>query len=476
MRRYPPILGIAFGLAAGVSATAQAPTFDRAFSSIAEQSRTAFTIQGTGGRAVGTGGAFIAVADDATAVSFNPAGLAQLLRPEFSLVGQNLTRNQDFKNFSTRLAVTPDTFDDSTSSDKRTTPLFFSAAVPFKRGGRNLVVELSYQRIIDLDFDSDRAFRFRASGASTSPVRRVTQSVQQQGGIGLWSVGVGAEVSPRILVGASLNYWRGNWSFASNGSRIREDTGAEFATTLNQSNEFRGWNYNLGVIWRAQYLNVGIVYHSPFTADYTFQNTEIVDPETGPPNPPTRQHFSTQLNWPETLGAGLAFHPTDRLTVAADYTRTRWSRATFKPTGTSVDGANFFDLQVASSTTDTKDLRGGFEWIAWLGDKVILSIRAGAFKEPQPNVDRFTGQQKVFKGYTVGFGIKFKDVNVDVAYKASSSDREVTRFLNLDSNPDPASAAFGTESDREKRIYLSLGFQMDGEKVRKALGWFFVGN
>ena len=41
---------------------------------------------------MGLGGAFIAVADDATAVSFNPAGLAQLLKPEASFVGRGFRR------------------------------------------------------------------------------------------------------------------------------------------------------------------------------------------------------------------------------------------------------------------------------------------------------------------------------------------------------------------------------------------------
>ncbi|MBW1856357.1 MAG: hypothetical protein JRJ00_17135, partial [Deltaproteobacteria bacterium] len=39
---------------------------------------------GSGARAVGMGGAFIAVADDATAASWNPAGLTQLKKPEIS--------------------------------------------------------------------------------------------------------------------------------------------------------------------------------------------------------------------------------------------------------------------------------------------------------------------------------------------------------------------------------------------------------
>ena len=41
---------------------------------------------GSGARAMGMGGAFVAVADDATAASWNPAGLIQLQTPEMSAV------------------------------------------------------------------------------------------------------------------------------------------------------------------------------------------------------------------------------------------------------------------------------------------------------------------------------------------------------------------------------------------------------
>ena len=72
------------------ASSAAAQSINSPFAIIAEQSRTAISIQGTGARAVGLGGAFIALADDASAVSFNPAGLAQLLSPEFCLVAESL--------------------------------------------------------------------------------------------------------------------------------------------------------------------------------------------------------------------------------------------------------------------------------------------------------------------------------------------------------------------------------------------------
>lgn len=47
---------------------------------------------GSGAKAMGMEGAFISVADDATAASWNLRGLLQVLRPELSLVGSWVNR------------------------------------------------------------------------------------------------------------------------------------------------------------------------------------------------------------------------------------------------------------------------------------------------------------------------------------------------------------------------------------------------
>ena len=180
---------------------------DLVFFLLAEQSRTAFTVQGAGARAIGTGGAFIAVADDATAVSFNPAGLAQLLRPEFSVVAVSLKKKQDFQRF----AGPEVSFDDSSSTDRTTSPDFWSFTLPWKHKGLNYTFQLSHQRIFDFGFRSDRTFNSRVG---TTP-RLNRQYVDQRGGVNLWSAALGAELTPRMLVGGSVNLWRGSWSFKS---------------------------------------------------------------------------------------------------------------------------------------------------------------------------------------------------------------------------------------------------------------------
>lgn len=56
---------------------------------------SSFNPVGSGARAMGMGGAFIGVADDATAASWNPGGLFQLELPEVSIVGKVLDRRED---------------------------------------------------------------------------------------------------------------------------------------------------------------------------------------------------------------------------------------------------------------------------------------------------------------------------------------------------------------------------------------------
>ena len=56
---------------------------------------SSFNPVGSGARALGMGGAFIAVADDATAASWNPGALMQLDKPEVSIVGAGFIRDED---------------------------------------------------------------------------------------------------------------------------------------------------------------------------------------------------------------------------------------------------------------------------------------------------------------------------------------------------------------------------------------------
>ncbi len=438
------------------------------FQLLAEQSRTAFTIQGAGARAIGTGGAFIAVADDATAVSYNPAGLAQLLRPEFSLVGEGVTRDLSLTGFQGQPPNQDTTFSDTWSKNTHARPTFASFAVPWKHDGLNRTFLVSYQRLFDANFANASAYQGAASGGST--IQDVSQQVNQSGGFDLYSVAMGAELSERILVGASLNYWLGRTGFSSSSTSTTSGVGLPFSSVLSQSDVFRGINANLGLIWRSRYVNLGVVYRTPFTASYDSTDSYAsINPATFTPVAQATE-TDTKVKWPETLGFGVGVHPNSRLLVSFDSSHTPWSHATYS------SGLNWFDYQNPTVTRNTTDLHAGTEWIAYVGDSVVVPLRAGVFREPQPVVDVVTGAQRVLQGWTAGFGVKFADLTFDLAYKYAHDVRYVSRFNTDAPVGGVAATGLGYEGLTERSFYLSVIYQLDPDLVRRALAWTFIGS
>jgi long-subunit fatty acid transport protein len=468
--RIPLLLPL---LAAGGSLGAQTLN-PAAFFQLAQQSRTAFTVQGDGARAVGTGGAFIAIADDATAVSYNPAGLAQLLRPEGSLVVQGLTRNLAFTGADGQGGASPTSFEDTQNSDKHSRPTFASFAVPWKREGLNTVLLFSYQRIFDFAFDSSLNYLATTSGGSTT--QAIAQAVHQTGGIDLYSVGLGAEITQRILLGLSVNSWQGRWSFSSLSRRQTSGISETFDSDLSQDSAFRGLNVNVGLIWRSDWVNLGAVYRSPFTATYTFSDHyDYVSTTTGQPASENSPSTSMDVKWPSTLGWGLGLHLHPRLQCTADWSQTNWSSTRYSTSDPTYTGLNWFDFLQATNTKDVRDFHTGVEWIAWQGERLVLPLRAGYFKEPQPIVDSTTLEQRVLTGWTLGLGIKLKDLAFDLAFKDARDQRRASRYNTDTPIGGVAATALGTETLEEKRYYASLIYQFNSEAVRKALSWMFVG-
>ena len=115
---------------------------------------------GSGARAVGMGGAFIAIADDATAASWNPAGLIQLETPELSIVGAYVDRQEDFSS-----VVHPEINNKGKADDANIN--YFSATYPFQFH-RNMVVSLNYQRLYEFERSFDYNYDYSSVGVNLS--------------------------------------------------------------------------------------------------------------------------------------------------------------------------------------------------------------------------------------------------------------------------------------------------------------------
>lgn len=439
---------------------------------ISEQSRTNFAVQGAGARAMGLGGAFIAVADDATAVSFNPAGLAQLLQPEVSFVARGVQHNVGYQDFETtrqgRLLAASDAVMTSTRWD----PLFASATAPLRLGGRNLVLQLSIQRAFAQNEDSDRTMTEIPVTGDPATGGHLDQSINQSGQIDLYSLAVAYEVSQRILLGVAYNRWRGRWDLDS--SSTFTSALAITQVAYRQTNALDGDNFNLGLIWRWPTWSLGLVHRTGFHADYAFStslatNLALGDRQYGP--------TTTGLHWPSSTGIGFAYRPAGQWLLTSDLTHTLWSTTRYMSSSPRLNGQSFFDFDKGSRTPDATTAHLGVEYLILTEGNAVIPLRAGLSREPQPVVDGVTGEQRVMYRVSVGSGIKRGNTGLDVAYRYGWSHRRASQFLEIDqilSHTPPTSV--GTEHIREHRLDLSFIHKFDRKPLERALHYLFVGD
>jgi long-subunit fatty acid transport protein len=439
---------------------------------ISEQSRSAFTVEGAGARAMGLGGAFIAVADDATAVSFNPAGLAQLLDPEVSFVARGLQRSVAYQDFETTGRRRTLEVSDATASRERFDPLFISATAPIRVAGRNLVIQASIQRAIALGEHDNRTLQETPVAEGSGFPARLDQSINQSGQIDLYSFAVAYEVSQRILLGVGYNQWRGRWdiqSFSQRTSPLRET-----AIGFHQSNSLDGGNFNLGLIWRWPTWSLGLVRRTGFHGDYTF-STELASnlPGLDAVIPPTR----TGLHWPAGTGLGFAYRPREQWLVTADLTHTLWSTARYMSASPTLNGLSFFDFDRGDRTPNATTAHLGVEHLWITRHNAVVPLRAGLSREPQPVVDGVTGEQRVFYRISLGTGFKRGGSGLDLAYRYGWSHRRASQFLEVDqalSKTPPTS--IGIERIREHRLDISYIHTFERRPIDRALRFLFVGD
>lgn len=365
---------------------------------------------GSGARAYGMGGAFLARADDATAASWNPAGLSYLRRPEISLVG---ARN----SFSSK-EVRPETGFVETEEGVGRVADFVAATYPVSLGSVSGAAQVSYQRAIS--FTTERV----AENAD------ILRSGESEGGFDVVALGMGFRVFDTLRLGGTLNQWLNGYTQ----TLIREPLVGRTRGRVDQKSELdlSGWNANLGLIWEPlPSLNLGLVGKTPFTADVTLRR-ERTDLHPSGSGFTTNAYSSddVRLDMPGAIGVGASWRPLDQLTVSADYTRTFWSKARIRnfftlaptvdgePPPTPQESGDFYESlsfpTLDAPANDTEQIRVGVEYVL-IGDHIRWPIRAGYFSDRQTTRDA-AGNSPRFNGATVGMGVGVGPLLLDVAF------------------------------------------------------------
>lgn len=342
-----------------------------------------------GARAAGMGKTFIGLADDATAAASNPAGLANLLRQEFSfefIVARN--RHERF--------IPSEAGDTQVFASTVVTPSFLSYVIPLRRGG------LSFFRHAVQDYKEDFAFqgRFIDSLNDYEDGAFGTLNIQAEN-YGLSGAYV---VNQIVSTGATFGISRLNLaSDARSGSPDIRDgelvrSNPRNGSTTNGTD--LSWSAVAGLLVKPY---PGVVVGATYSSGSTFKlETRLVgsflrtripgDPSTRESVDRTGDQFTVDYVTPPRYSLGVSWRAANRLTLLADWSLVAYSKrvdTNFLIVDFQDPDAGFIDDErtrrcrqpCAFYTEDAREWHAGAEYRIFR-PSFTTAFRAGVFTDP----------------------------------------------------------------------------------------------
>ncbi|MCK4409375.1 MAG: outer membrane protein transport protein, partial [Candidatus Eisenbacteria sp.] len=318
----------------------------------------------TGARAAGMGFVSMAVADDATAITSNPAAMARLNRIELS---------GGFRRGS--LGIDGEMSGSEFVSDLSGTDLSsLRFAYPFPTFRGSLVLGFSAERIYD--FAGDRLAAYdgeiewdehpHVDGPDSIGVWHNEEDYVSDGGITALSVACALEVSPTVSLGVALSYLVGEYSRGFVWD-VYDDL--DLSETYNEVHlqerseaDITGFRGTIGgLFYVMEGLSVGVAVDTP--TGVTFDGTRWDYARMVMPDSTTvgegSEFFSDKVTLPFAFRAGVAYAPADFIVVGADLSYSDWS-----------------EMDYAGRITETEEGAGLLQRRAFYDEKVGYGVGA----------------------------------------------------------------------------------------------------
>ena len=400
------------GIVPTASAAPVLPTIRDISMGVGEQIPTGFA--GVGARGMGMGGAQLAGVQDGTALFWNPAALTNVRRME--LLG-GLAQLQPSSEAEVGTMMTSR----RTASAAFTTLNAAILTMPYPTYRGALTFAVGATRPWDYGY---RALR---EGYATYGSKNYTLSdeVRQEGGLRVYSLGMGLDVSQEVAIGISANWHRGSVDIRRD-MQLLETTSYlpdSLVGMYKQSNDISGFGVTVGTTVRLPLgLSLAAVATPPITYEHDGYWGDEYDEAIG--TSLTSYYYQEnklkyKLKTPWQLGVGLSW-TTYALTLAADVWYADWRQAEY-------DGAPY-DASADVNPDRFFEDRYQSQVRVHLGGEFLVPVvdtyaRFGYYHDADPFdgplMDSGEALRYPTKGhfFTVGLGRLFGQVMaVDVAY------------------------------------------------------------
>ena len=387
-----------------------------------------FSFSNPGARSMALGGAFVALADDATAAFANPAGLIQLVRPEISLE----LRRRDYSTPYTeggRASGSPtglgiDTVDGirTSFSNETTSGLSF---LSFVYPGSKWSLAIYRHQLADfmVRTELNGLFGDTEDGGTRRELDQVTSTDFEIINNG---VSGALELSESLSLGFGISYFVGSIDVSGSGylvDRFPEtfwEPNSFLADRVFETSQFvsesSDWGINAGILWRfAEGWRLGGVYRQGPDLGYTIAN-RAGPAHWEPEGSDTGSVSGLTISIPDVFGVGVAYRsPSGNVTVGFEWDRVEYS-VIMETLGSELVDVTDLGLD------DADELHLGFEYV-FLESTPLIAVRAGLWRDPDHRF-RYEGddpfQSALFHPgedalhISVGAGIAFKRLQIDV--------------------------------------------------------------
>lgn len=394
---------------------------------------------GLGAKGIGMGGASIGLADEWTAIYWNPAGLAQL---QGKCIGMDVSRlcingsdgngvanplpaqkNEAQEDvFVKAMPDEPGTF--SASGADVTSNVWLPAIGGYAQAGN---YHIGYGAYAPAGYKTD--WQDTVSGVTASYNIKMSTKV--------YNISVARQIAPQVSAGIGLNIVGGDME-----KHARKDVPSAYTYEMDGTCDGSNIEWQAGMLFKpSSILQLGMVYRSGSEVALKGEARVKYPVPTGTTTPPLMEvqekaNFTRQYNHPATCGIGIAFYAAQNLTITTDLTRTMWSSmkkdvdydehaVVGVQSGQSIQTTQrvLSDINQTLDWTDVTRFRTGMEYkpnSAW-------AIRAGLLTDPSTVPDKAISLTNVIDVerifYTLGASFTKNNLTCDFMYLHGNGER-----------------------------------------------------